>query len=250
MNPDIWTMIWKECREVLRQSGSKRSTALRIFFIIVVYSVILPWQAGIAWVTTPVSLVFWAMIPVLLAVTMVADSFAGERERHTLETLLATRLSDRAILFGKIGALVSHTWVVTQIVMIIALVPSNIRFWEGRVLFYRADVMLSGLGLTLLVASLVSTVGVLISLRAKSVKQAQQTLDLAVFTLAWVPILALQVLPDEWKTHLVQILTVFLESGTVLTPVILIFAAALVVLTAGFLAVAMSRFQRTRLILD
>ena len=199
MIADIWTMIWKECREVLRQSGSKRSTALRFLSVMVTMGVFLPWQAGIEWVTSPVSLGFWVMIPVILVVTMVADSFAGERERHTLETLLASRLSDRAILFGKIGAIISHTWVVTQIVMIIALVPSNIRFWEGRVLFYRADVMLSGLGLSLLVASLVSTVGVLISLRASSAKQAQQTMGLAVFILAWGPILALQVLPDQWK---------------------------------------------------
>ena len=71
--------------------------------------------------------------------------------------------------------------------------------------------MLNGFGLSPLVASLVSTIGVLISLRANSVKQAQQTLGLAIFTLAWVPILTLQVLPNEWKTHLVQILTVFME---------------------------------------
>jgi ABC-2 type transport system permease protein len=232
MIADIWTMIWKESREVLGQSGRKRSTALG-FFIMVVYGVILPWQVGIGWVTTPI-----------------ADSIAGERERHTLETLLASRLSDRAILLGKIGAIVSHAWIVTQIVMLIALVSSNIRFWEGQVSFYRAEVMLSGLGLSLLAASLVSTVGVLISLPASSVKQAQQTFGLAVFVLAWAPILALQVLPDEWRTHLRQMLKVLVESGADLTQPILIIAAAVVVLTAGFLVVAMYRFQRAQLLLD
>ncbi len=249
MIADIWTMIWKESRQVLGQSGRKRSTALG-FFIMVVYGVILPWQVGIGWVTTPIPLVFWTIIPVLFAVAMGADSIAGERERHTLETLLASRLSDRAILLGKIGAIVSHAWLVTQIVMLIALVSSNIRFWEGQVMFYRAEAMLSGLGLSLLVASLVSTVGALISLRASSVKQAQQTFGLAVFVLAWAPILALQVLPDKWKTHLGQTLKVLVESGADLTQPILIVAAALVVLTAGFLVVAMSRFQRARLLLD
>jgi len=250
MIADIWTVMWKEWREMLRQSGSKRSTALRFLIITVPSLVIMPWQAGIGWVTTPVSLSLWAMIPVLLAITIVADSFAGERERHTLETLLATRLSDRAILFGKIGATVSYAWVMTQIVLLIALVPINIRFWEGRILLYRADVILSGLGLSLLIASLVSTVGILISLRANSVKQAQQTLGLAVFVLAWVPILALQVLPAEWKARLGQALRVFLASGADLTQVILIVTAALVVLNAGLLVAAMARFQRTRLILD
>lgn len=250
MIADIWTVMWKEWREMLRQSGSKRSTAGVSVLMMAVMGIFMPWQAGIEWVTTPVSLGLWVVIPVVLIATTVADSFAGERERHTLETLLATRLSDRAILFGKIGATVGHAWVVTQIVLFIALVVLNVRFWEGQILFYRADVVLSGLGLSLLGASLVSTVGILISLRANSAKQAQQMLGLAVFILAWAPILALQMLPAEWKARLGQALKTLLASGADLTQVILIVAAALVVLNAGFLVAAMARFQRTRLILD
>lgn len=250
MIADIWTVMWKEWREMLRQSGSKRSTALRFLIMTVVIGFLMPWQAGIEWVTTPVSLSLWAMIPVVLIAATVADSFAGERERHTLETLLATRLSDRAILFGKIGATVSQAWVATQIVLFIALVTVNVRFWEGRILLYRADVILSGLGLSLLVTSLASTVGILISLRANSVKQAQQALGLAVFILAWAPILALQMLPAEWKARLGQASKAFLASGADLTQVILVVAVALVVLNARLLVAAMARFQRTRLILD
>ena len=37
---------------------------------------------------------------------MIADGIPGERERHTLETLLASRLSDRSILLGKVMAAV------------------------------------------------------------------------------------------------------------------------------------------------
>jgi len=250
MIADIWTVMWKEWREMLRQRGSKRSTAGTTVLMMLVMGIFMPWQAGIAWVTTPLSLGLWVVIPVVLIATTVADSFAGERERHTLETLLATRLSDRAILFGKIGATVSYAWVMAQIVLLIALVPVNIRFWQGRILLYRVDVMLSGLGLSLLGASLVSAAGILVSLRASSVKQAQQTLGLAVVALTWGPMLALQVLPAEWKTRLGQALKAFLESGAGWAQGILIVAAALVVINAGCLAAAMARFQRTRLILD
>jgi len=250
MISDVRTVMWKEWKEALCQQGGKRSTTMTSLLAIVAMGIIVPWQAGIAWVTTPVALGFWAMMPVVLVATTVADSFAGERERHTLETLLATRLSDRAILFGKIGATVGYAWARTQIVLLIALVPVNIRFWQGRILLYRADVMLSGFGLSLLGASLLSTIGVLVSLRASSVKQVQQTLGLAVFILAWAPILALQVLPDEWKTRLGQALKASLTSGADLTQVLLTVAAALAVFNAGCLAVAMARFQRTRLILD
>ena len=37
--------------------------------------------------------VMWMWFSLLLVINVVADSFAGERERHTLETLLASRLS-------------------------------------------------------------------------------------------------------------------------------------------------------------
>ena len=250
MITDIRSVMWKEWREILRQSGSKRSTAGASVLMMAIMGIFMPWQAGIEWLTTPASLGLWVVIPVLLIATAVADSFAGERERRTLETLLATRLSDRAILFGKIGATVSYAWVMAQVVLLIALVVVNVRFWDGQLLLYRADVALGGLGLSFLMASLMSTIGILVSLRANSVKQAQQTLGLAVFILAWAPILALQLLPAEWEARLGQALKAFLASGADWTQAILIVAAALAVLTAGFLAVAMARFQRPRLILD
>lgn len=125
-----------------------------------------------------------------------------------------------------------------------------IRFWDRQVLFYRADAAFIGLGLSLLSASLVSTVGVLISLRASSVKQVAQTLGLAVFVLTWGPMLAVQILPDEWKMQLGQVLMAFIAPGADLTQAILIIAAALVVVNAGFIIAAMIRFQRARLILD
>ncbi len=41
---------------------------------------------------------------------MITDSIAGERERQTLETLLASRLPDRAIVLGKIIAVTLFGW--------------------------------------------------------------------------------------------------------------------------------------------
>jgi ABC-2 type transport system permease protein len=38
------------------------------------------------------------------------DAIAGERERHTLETLLASRISDRAILLGKVIVTTGYAW--------------------------------------------------------------------------------------------------------------------------------------------
>ncbi len=65
-------------------------------------AIYLPLQARDAWVNGPIPLVPATLMPVMLVGLTIADSFAGERERQTLPTLLASRLSDRAILIGKI----------------------------------------------------------------------------------------------------------------------------------------------------
>jgi len=41
------------------------------------------------------------VFPAMLAGSLAADAFAGERERRTLETLLATPISDRSLVVDK-----------------------------------------------------------------------------------------------------------------------------------------------------
>jgi ABC-2 type transport system permease protein len=189
------------------------------------------------------------VIPLILIGAMVADSIAGERERHTLETLLASRLPDQAILLGKIGASISYVWVVTQLVFIIALIPVNIMNWNGTLLFYKPEVLVSGLVLSFLLACLMSNIGVLVSLRAGTVKQAQQTLGLSVFLLAYVVpmvgVYLLRFVPKEIRDRLFQpILT-----GDV-TSIVIIASVILSIMSFGLYAAAKARFQRARLILD
>ena len=71
-------------------------------------------------------LVAWSWVPLMLVAGVVADSFAGERERHTLETLLASRLSDEAILVGKVTAAVGYGWGFTLVMAVVSLVSVNI----------------------------------------------------------------------------------------------------------------------------
>src|SRR5215207_5614395 len=96
MLTDISTVIWKEWKEFLGQ----RSTLLSMLFFLAVFAGLLPLQAGERWVDSPLSVANLVFVPLFFVLTVIADSFAGERERHTLDTLLASRLTDRAILFG------------------------------------------------------------------------------------------------------------------------------------------------------
>ena len=49
-----------------------------------------------------IGLPFFLLIPLLISGIITSDSFAGERERNTLETLVATPVRDMELLFGKV----------------------------------------------------------------------------------------------------------------------------------------------------
>ncbi|NJP04779.1 MAG: ABC-2 type transporter [Chloroflexaceae bacterium] len=121
----------------------------------------------------------WIIAPSVLVMQTIADSFAGERERHTLETLLATRLSEWVILLGKLLTLLLWAWSVGQVLILVSLVTSNIAFGQGELLLFSPTMTLMGMGFSLLVSGLIALMGVLFSLHAESVRQAQQSLALA-----------------------------------------------------------------------
>ena len=121
---DAWAIIWKEWREMLGQRGLRGKSGLLL--TIGVFGIALPLQAGRAWIESPVLLVTWSWVPMFLVSTVIADAFAGERERHTLETLLATRLSDRTILFGKMGAAIGYAAAITVASLVLGVLTVNV----------------------------------------------------------------------------------------------------------------------------
>lgn len=113
MIADILTMMWKEWRELVFHPASLRSTLATAVVLIVLLGVVFPLRIGPAWVNSPLYLAYWGWVPSVLVSTLIADSFAGERERHTLDTLLASRLGDLAVLLGKIAASVAYSFAIT-----------------------------------------------------------------------------------------------------------------------------------------
>ncbi|MDA3935960.1 MAG: ABC transporter permease subunit [Actinomycetota bacterium] len=248
MISDIWLVVVKEYREVLLRQGGRRANIFNMVLIFAVFGVFMPLQTGEWWVQQPWTPIFWAWLPLFLVSALVADSFAGERERHTLETLLTTRLSDKAILFGKIAAAVIYGYGILLAVMVVSLVTINIAFaTPHRLLFYRADVTLAVIVFGFLITFMVTVIGVMISLKATTVRQAGQALSLGILALLFFPGLIFgylyRVLPGDVQTQLLDFIE-HLEPGVVLLTVALVFTA----LDAIFLAVAMKRFKRSRLI--
>src|SRR5580692_1469689 len=110
MIDDFRTMLWKEWKETIFQRNlSQNERFVRVAVVIAILGVLL-WKAGPLMVTAPMAFFMPSFLPLFFLLAIVADSFAGERERHTLETLLATRLSDGAILTGKLLAAVLFIW--------------------------------------------------------------------------------------------------------------------------------------------
>lgn len=248
---DIWLIVSKEVREVVLRAGGSKGTIFNLALILLVFGVVIPVQMGPAWVETWWPLMAWTWLPLFLVSALVADSFAGERERHTLETLLTTALSDRAILFGKISAAVAYGYGMLVSVMVTSLIAVNVGFGRsaGRLLLFPLDVTLGVLVFGLLVTLLIAGIGVMISMNAKTVRQAGQTLSLGILALVWVPGLmlgaAVQFLsPDEQQQALEWAATV---DGHL---VALVVGVVLALLCSVFIGVSMKRFRRSRLSLD
>ncbi len=242
---DIWTVIWKEWRELLFSRGNLRSILLSLLPSVLIFGILLPAQVGRVWVDSPMSTILWGWLSMLPVTAIIADAFAGERERHTLETLLASPLSEQAILLGKVAAAVGYAWLLALIMLLVALITVNVVDGDGDILLYPLKVAIGGGVLGLLSATLSASIGVLVSLRAPTVKQAAQQLVFASIALTWLPLFGLSLLPSYLQESL--ILSAKTGDSTV---IFLLACAGLFGLDFGLLMLALSRFRRSRLILD
>ncbi len=208
MNRDILTVLRKEELEFLHLRGSVRSTFFMLIIPLLIIGVFFPLQFGRSWIESPASLLAWAWLPLLLTSAVVADSVAGERERHTLETLLASRLSDRDILLGKLFASMIYGLTLTTLIILVGLITVNLTRAGNGFIMFPADMLITGVFIGILGTAFASAVGILISLRSATVRQAQQTMSLGIIAIAVLPGLIVNVLPPDLRASI----TVFLET--------------------------------------
>jgi ABC-2 type transport system permease protein len=242
MTREIGVVMRKELREVgLEGGGTGRFGRVTPFIGVIVAGIVLPLNLGVRFVTPGVMMALGMILPLLFVLPIVADSFAGERERHTLETLLATRLPDKAILFGKLAAIVVFAIAMSALSLAIGLATVNIAHPEARPLLVSLAVIGSLLLESILAATLVSAFGLLISLGAATVRQAQQRVSMVILLPMLIPVLVTRI-PESVRGPIRDLLA----SGR-LTPMRLLLGI-LVVLDAVLLYVSMLRFRRSRLV--
>jgi len=205
---DVWTVMWKELRELLMQRFGTLGSSAGILVVVFMFGCILPWQMGQDWVMSPMMWFLTGWTSFTLVVSVIADAFAGERERHTLETLLATRLSDNAILIGKVCAAVSYGSGIVLLILLMAWVTLNVLSGGSSFVFYDIGIGLGALVFGVLGAGLAASVGILVSLRAPTVRQAQQTLSLLAMSIPFAIGYGSQLLPLNWRAAMFQTLSV------------------------------------------
>ncbi|MGE5359827.1 MAG: ABC transporter permease [Bacteroidales bacterium] len=240
MLTDILVVMWKELREILFPDGRFQGGAKNILILLGIAGVLFPIQAGPQWFSSWLS-VSSACFPIILVLNYTADAFAGERERHTLETLLASRLDDRAILLGKLAAIVVYGWGLVLVCQPLAVVAVNLANRGHGLLFFRPEILLAIAGVSLAAALVICSVGVLVSLTAPTVRAAGQRMLVPFFAVFALPMM----LPwlarkAHWEGALTQ-----------LTPpmAVAIVAAVFFAVAAAAIALALRRFTRERLVL-
>lgn len=242
---DIWIVARKEWLEIFDQLLRFKRGGWSILLIIGFLGVISPLQMGTSWLTSPLMFFYWPLLTTSMTSTLIADAIAGERERHTLETLLATRLSDTAIILGKILAAVMYGITFAATNLLIGWAVVNVKFGYGTLLVIPL-IRLSALFALIGAGSFfISGIGVFVSLRASTVRQAQQTFGVIILLLMMTPVLFVQFVAPDLQTNLLAVAT---ELG--LEAIAFRAAAGLGALAAVINMAAIGRFKRGKLALD
>ena len=234
---DILTMLWKESKDVLFQGGWR--SLIRPLIVVGIMGIYLPLQLGSQWVElTPIAMLLLLWIPFFVIISFIGDAIAGERERHTLETLLASRMPDRAILLGKVIAIVLYAWGMGVLSLLLGLVLVDLFRTQGHWMFYPLDLFVDALVLILLASVLAASAGVLISLKVATVRQAQQILSIGTIVFVFGIVFILQAIPAN------------VVSSLSYSKFLLITMAFIALLDAILLGLSLISFQRSRLILS
>lgn len=182
---DFFTVLRKELREIAGERSSRRGGLIQSLVIVGMLGIAGPANAANLWLAaSPLAILYFAVLPAVLAATVSSDAFAGERERRTLDTLLATPLSERSLLLGKGAAAVAFALAVTVLALASAVVTVNVVAHPG-VLFLPAPRLVAGaLVGSLASSSLTTAAAIVLSMRipvARSVQQMTSLSGVAVF---------------------------------------------------------------------
>jgi ABC-2 type transport system permease protein len=125
---DTITMARKEWLEILDQFIHFKRGGWSVIVVIIFLGIFVPLQLGPGWANLSLMFFYWPFLTASMTSTIVSDAVAGERERHTLETLLSTRLPDTSILLGKLLAAVAYGYAFALTNLLIGYITVKARY--------------------------------------------------------------------------------------------------------------------------
>lgn len=172
---DILTVLRKEVLEILGSRHSLRGPLVQGTIVFLLSGVIVPRSASM-WSDPTAPVLLFQLFPAAIASMIAADAFAGERERRTLETLLATPAPEMAIFLGKTLCAVSVAFLVSCVSFICALLVANLHLGPTSLSLAAGTSVIVG---SVAAALFTSSVAVAISSRVDVARSAQQMASMA-----------------------------------------------------------------------
>ncbi|MBD3192184.1 MAG: ABC transporter permease subunit [Candidatus Heimdallarchaeota archaeon] len=125
------------------------------------------------------------LLPMILPLVIAADTIAGERERKTIESLLASPLSTWEILTGKLLTTIIPSVIITWISGIIMMAISDAALYQllGRLLFPNLLSVILLFGFSPFLSMIVTQTMIIVSTKAAGMREAQQLGSLVVIPL-------------------------------------------------------------------
>ena len=168
----VFALLKKELLEIVGDRYARRGGFIQAGIFIAILGVLLPLSTGAMWLAgSPKAIVYFAFLPGAAAAAIAADAFAGERERKTLETLLATPLAESTILAGKALAAVVWALSVASLALVMGVVVVNV---SAGAFVPAPTLLLGALGAALASASFMAAMAIIVSMLIPAARPAQQ----------------------------------------------------------------------------
>jgi ABC-2 type transport system permease protein len=241
---DTITMARKEWLEIIDQFIHFKRGGWSVIVVIIFLGIFVPLQLGPGWANLSLMFFYWPFLTASMTSTIVSDAVAGERERHTLETLLSTRLPDTSILLGKLLAAVLYGYAFALTNLLIGYITVKIRYGPlaETMSLSRFAALFVLIGAA---SSCIAGVGVSVSLRAATVRQAQQTFGIVLLVLMMTPLVAVQFVSEGSRQQVAIRAAQYGVEGIAWRA-----SVVLLVLAVTLLTVAVRRFKRGELVLE
>ena len=199
---DSLTVFWKEVLETFGNRHSFRGALFQGLLVIAITGVMVPAMQPEVLGTVGPAAFLYVVFPATLAATVASDSFAGERERKTIDTLMSTPLTDMPIFVGKAATAVLFVTVVAMVALAVACITA---FAQGFSAEMAQPIMFAGVIAGAVAGSLVTAAfAIAISVRLPVARAVQQMASILTFILAAVVVVVFDRLglPINWRTIL------------------------------------------------